>query len=106
MDKKQNSQRTSVSTFVSPQVNAQTQAFKRSSTFATQERISKFFLLRFKKIKNATYNPTPTDKKSKRTMLLKPNIDNGLQRRAYRTPAANRVMRHTMATLQTLNRLI
>jgi len=44
------------------QGNAQTKACKRASTFATQERISKFFLPRFKKIKNATHNPTQSDK--------------------------------------------
>jgi len=45
------------------QGNAQTKACKRASTIATRERISKFFLPRFKKIKNATHHPTQTDKK-------------------------------------------
>jgi hypothetical protein len=47
-----------------PQANAQTKACKRASTFANRERISKFFLPRFKKIKNATHYPTQTEKKN------------------------------------------
>jgi hypothetical protein len=74
------------------QSNAQTQACKRASTFATRERISKFFLPRLKKNKKRNAQPDTDRQKRKRTMTLKPNTDNGLQRRADRTPAANSVL--------------
>lgn len=74
------------------QAQAQTKACKRASTFATRERISRFFLPRFKKNKKNNAPPDTDRQKSKRTMTLKLNTDNGLQRRADRTPAANSVL--------------
>jgi hypothetical protein len=66
------------------QANSQTKNCKRASTSPTQERISKYFFQRFKKIKHANAQTNTTKK-----MTLKLNKDNGLQTRWTRTPAGN-----------------
>ena len=68
------------------QGNAQTKACKRASSFAPEREFQKFFSLSLKNNKRNA-QPDIDRQKSKRTMTLKLNTDNGLQRRADRTPA-------------------
>jgi hypothetical protein len=65
----------------SPASQRYNQSFVKELAKPTHEKLFLKNFQRFKKIKNATHNPTQTDKKGKQTMILKPNIDNGLQGR-------------------------
>ena len=67
------------------QANAQNKACKRASTIATREKNFKNFSPTLKKNKKRNTQPDTT-------MTRKLNTDNGLQRRADRTPAANSVL--------------
>ena len=68
------------------------QSFVKELAMPTQKKIIFKNSRPFKKIKNTTHNPTRTDKKVNNAMTRKLNTDNGLQRRADRTPAANNVL--------------
>lgn len=83
---------TGVSTFASPASPSTDQSLQKSFHLLHPRENFKLFSPTPKKIKNATHNTTQTDKKNKWTMILKLNTDNSLQRRADRTPAANRVL--------------
>lgn len=65
----------------SPTSQRSNQSFVKELAKPTQEKLFLKISQPFKKIKNATHNPTQTDKKSKKTMTLKPNTINGLQGR-------------------------
>ena len=71
------------------QAQAQTKACKRASTFATRERISRFFLPRFKKNKKNNAQPDTDRQKSEWTTTRKAQADSDFQTRWTRTPAAN-----------------
>jgi len=76
------------------QIQAQTKALAKSLQSQNKKNCFKKISQPFKKIKNASHNPTQIDKKSKQTMTLKPNIDNGLQGRTTEHQLPTAVLRN------------